>query len=95
MTLISPDANAVAKRRQRRYLVASSYGPVYGLVSNNGQELYIVDGVNTAEHRYEFDGTLSGRATTISESERASASSAIREQVLEIARFYSIEPNSN
>jgi hypothetical protein len=95
MTLISPDPNAVAKRRQRRYLVASSYGPVYGLVSNNGQELYIVDGVNTAEHRYEFDGTLSGRATTISESERASASSAIREQVLEIARFYSIEPNSN
>jgi hypothetical protein len=95
MTLIGPDANAVATRRQRRYLVASSYGPVYGLVSRNGEELYIVDGVNTAEHRYEFHDSLLGRATTISESERATADSAIREQVLEIARFYSIEPNSN
>jgi hypothetical protein len=95
MTLIGPDPTAAAKRRRRGYLVASSYGPVYGLVSDNGQELYIVDGVNTAEHRYEFRDNLSGRATTISENERAAAASAIREQVLEIARFYSIEPNSN
>src|SRR6185436_8653094 len=70
MTLIGPDEAAVARRRHRGYLVASSYGPVYGVVSDNGQELYIVDGVNTAEHRYEFRGNLSGRATTISERER-------------------------
>jgi hypothetical protein len=95
MTLIGSDANAVARRRRRGYLVASSYGPVYGLVADNGLELYIVDGVNTAEHRYEFRDSLSGRATTISENERAAAAGAIREQVLEIARFYGIEPNSN
>lgn len=95
MTLIGSEPDAVARRRQRRYLVASSYGPVYGLVSDNGQELYIVDGVNTAEHRYEFLDSLTGRSTTISESERAAAAGAIREQVLEIARFYSIEPHSN
>ena len=95
MTLIGSDPNAVARRRHGGYLVASSYGPVYGLVSDNGQELYIVDGVNTAEHRYEFRDNLSGRATTISEQERAAAARAIREQVLEIARFYRIEPNSN
>jgi hypothetical protein len=95
MTLIGSDVNAVARRRHRGYLVASSYGPVYGLVADNGQELYIVDGVNTAEHRYEFRDGLPGRATTVSENERAAAAGAIREQVLEIARFYSIEPNSN
>jgi hypothetical protein len=95
MTLIGSDPTAVAARRRRGYLVASSYGPVYGLVSDNGQELYIVDGVNTAEHRYEFREGVSGRATTISEKERAAAAAAIREQVLEIARFYSIQPNSH
>ena len=92
MTLIGPDAGALAERRQRPYLVASSYGPVYGLLGDNGQELYIIDGVNTAEHRYDLRRGLNGEATIVTQTERAKAGRAIRTQVQEIAQFYGVEP---
>jgi hypothetical protein len=92
MTLVDTNASAVAKRRQQRYLVASSYGPVYGLVSENGEQLYLVDGVNTAEFRYDLRQGMNGVATTVTSRERETAAHAIREQVLEISRFYGSEP---
>jgi hypothetical protein len=92
MTLIGPDAGALAKRRQRSYLVASSYGPVYGLLGDNGEALYIIDGVNTAEHRYDLRRGFNGEATIVREAERSNAARAIRDQVEEIATFYNVEP---
>lgn len=92
MTLIGPDAGALAKRRQRSYLVASSYGPVYGLLGGNGEALYIIDGVNTAEHHYDLQRGYNGEATIVHEAERANAARAIRDQVEEIATFYNVEP---
>ncbi|MCM3881268.1 MAG: sulfatase-like hydrolase/transferase [Vicinamibacterales bacterium] len=94
MTLVGPEAGALANRRTRPYLVASSYGPVYGLLSDNGRALYIIDSVNTAEHRYDLREGQNGEATIATEAERASAASAIRTQVSEIARFYGVEPVS-
>jgi hypothetical protein len=94
MTLIGPEAGALASRRTRPYLVASSYGPVYGLLSDNGRALYIIDGVNTAEHRYDLREGQNGEATIATEAERASAAGALRTQVSEIARFYGVEPAS-
>jgi hypothetical protein len=92
MPLIDTNARAIARRRSERYLVASSYGPVYGLVWENGEDLYLVDSVNTAEFRYDLRQGMTGRATMVTNSERETAARAIREQVLEISRFYGSEP---
>jgi arylsulfatase A-like enzyme len=88
MTLIGADAEMIARRRQNSYVVASSYGPVYGALTDNGQELYIIDGVNTAEHRYDLRHSLNGEATIITGTERANAARTIRSQVTEISQFY-------
>jgi hypothetical protein len=74
--------------------VASSYGPVYGLLAENGGALYIIDGVNTAEHRYDLRRGFNGEATIVREGERENAARAIRDQVEAIATFYNVEPAS-
>jgi len=39
-----------SRRRREAFLVASSYGAVYGVVSQNGRRLYVVDTVNRTEY---------------------------------------------
>lgn len=54
--------------RQDHWLVASSYGPVYGLLSRNGEKLYIADGVSFKEYYFDFnrdpEGTTAARLPT-------------------------------
>jgi hypothetical protein len=90
--LIGMTPAALTGRREQPYLVASSYGPVYGLLENNAASLYIIDAVNTAEHRYDLQRGLNGERTIITDAERARAIDAIRSQVLEVSRFYGVQP---
>ncbi len=39
---------------QRDYLVASSYGAVYGILRDNGSSLYIADAVNYVDYLYDL-----------------------------------------
>lgn len=72
------------------YLLVSSYGPVYGLLSHGGRLLYIADGVNYQDYAYELDPDGSSREAPLTESQRADAQSQIREQVNAITRFYGL-----
>jgi arylsulfatase A-like enzyme len=72
------------------YILVSSYGPVYGLLSHGGRLLYIADGVNYQDYAYELDPDGSSREAPLTESQRADAQSEIRDQVNAVARFYGL-----
>lgn len=69
-------------------LVASSYGSVYGWVSDEGRQLYVSDGVGLRDYRYELDGTATGRALTVTPDDRRAGQKAIRDGIEEVASFY-------
>ena len=91
MPLIGAAPAAVAARRQEPHIVASSYGPVYGVLEKNGEELYIIDAVNTAEHKYDLRRGLNGERVAVTDADRERALAAIQSQVLEVSRFYGVE----
>jgi hypothetical protein len=71
--------------------VASSYGSVYGWVSDNARELYVADGVSLRDYRYTLDGTPTGRPLSIATSERTVGQAAIKDALTALARFYHLE----
>jgi hypothetical protein len=76
---VPPDPNEA-------YLVASSYGAVYGLLSNGGRHLFVAD---ATEYRdYAFDLAPSPVTRRIDRGEQAAARRQIQEKILEIDRFY-------
>jgi hypothetical protein len=72
------------------YLLASSYAPVYGLLSNSGRSLYIVDGVNYRDYAYQLNPDGSNREAPLTDAERVSAQEEIRGQIDAIAQFYGL-----
>lgn len=75
------------------YLVASSYGAVYGILSNNGNTLYIADSINFRD--YFYDLTLDPRATTnlVNSVTKTENEKLIRRHIEEINNFYQFTPN--
>lgn len=70
------------------YLVASSYGPVYGLLRNSGRSLYVANAIEYEDNDYEWsDDTNVGRETITAEI-RTGRQEQIRNFVNEIGRFY-------
>ncbi|HEY3927966.1 MAG TPA: sulfatase-like hydrolase/transferase [Candidatus Koribacter sp.] len=69
-------------------LLVSSYGPVYGLLSDNGKRLYIADGVNYRDYAFDLSPDGSSKETSLTEEQRAEAQRKIRQQVEDIAHFY-------
>jgi len=77
-------------RREGPFLLASSYGPVYGLVRQNGRRMHVVDAVNGQE--YAFDLSASPRAMEVTPATSASNRRAIAEQVAALASVFRYRP---
>ena len=77
-------------RRRNAFLVASSYGPVYGVLRDNGRSLYIADGVNLRDYAYDISGLRPIRVGVTDES-RSTGRAIIREHVEALAKAYHIE----
>lgn len=75
------------------YLVASSYGAVYGILSNNGNSLYIADSVNFQD--YFYDLTLDPKKATnlVNSVIKRENEKLIRRHIEEINQFYQFIPN--
>ncbi len=69
-------------------LMVSSYGSVYGLLSDVGRRLYIIDGINFEEYAYDLTGSLVGRAVPVTPALRSESHRMIQERVEDIARTY-------
>lgn len=71
------------------YVIASSYGPVYGLLENDGHSLYVADGVEYTDHLYEWGEGPSVSSSVVTAEIRADRQQQIRDYINKIAQFYS------
>ena len=89
--LMWPAGSPPRARRSDGALVASSYGSVYGWVSDDGRQLYVSDGVSLRDYRYELDGSPAGRALAVGAADRRAGQAAIKDALSALARFYKLE----
>jgi arylsulfatase A-like enzyme len=83
----------LSPRRTDPHLITSSYGGVYGVVTDNGSRLYIADGVNQRDYAYEL-GPQSTKRVGVTVAEREANRSFIRQQIEELARSYGFTPRT-
>jgi hypothetical protein len=79
-------------RSMQPELLASSYGSVYGALSDDARRLYILDAIALHEYAYELDGSAAGRQVSVTDEDRARGQQAIRTTVEAIAQFYGYQP---
>jgi hypothetical protein len=89
-----PKGQSPPKRLEEGALVASSYGSVYGWLSNQARELYISDGVDFRDYRFEIDGSAAGRPLPMTTETRRLGQASIRRSLEAIAAFYRFNPAS-
>lgn len=74
------------------YLVASSYGAVYGILSNNGQSLYIADGVNFQDYFYDLSHDPQATTNLVNPTIKRENERLIRQYIESISQFYQFKP---
>lgn len=90
--LFTETPGEVQQYAQDAYLVASSYGPNYGILRRNGRLLFIADGINFRDYLFDLSDANAAKSLTITESMRAEYYKLIRERVEAINRFYRFSP---
>jgi hypothetical protein len=75
------------------YLIASSYAPVYGVLSKRGQSLFIVDGVNQRNYFYDLASDPRGIHNRITPAIRDAGEPIIRREIGLIDSFYHFTPS--
>lgn len=84
-------AHAPAPPPRAEQLVASSYGPVYGLLQDEGRRLYVADGVGYKEHLYQLGKSpVEDRSLAVDPKTSQEAQSAIRDWLRELHQAYGI-----
>jgi phosphoglycerol transferase MdoB-like AlkP superfamily enzyme len=83
-----------AQRAEGKFLVASSYGPVYGILGENGRSLYIADSVNYAEYFYDLPGDPNAPPPALSDEQRAAYRELIRASIDAIHTYYNVPDTS-
>jgi arylsulfatase A-like enzyme len=79
-------------RRREAYVIASSYGAVYGVLSHNGRKLYIADAINARDYAYDLTGHALGVRSGMTDADRDLNRQLIREQVGALAASYHFVP---
>ena len=81
-----------AQYLRESYLVASSYGAVYGMLKDNGHSLYVVDAIDYKDYFYELPTGYSPRSLPVTPSIQAEYEQLIRDQIMAINSFYQFQP---
>jgi arylsulfatase A-like enzyme len=78
-------------RRRESFLIASSYGAVFGMLRDNGRLMYVVDAVDGRE--YAFDLTNApGTRIEVTQSMTTENRQMIHEQLTALADLYQYHP---
>jgi arylsulfatase A-like enzyme len=88
MPLFVAPGTDVSARRQESFLIASSYGPTYGLIQDNGRSLYIADGTYGREFAFDLRAGPAGRRVEVTDADRRANRQRIRDEVAAIAARY-------
>ena len=89
--LFTLTANENPGKAKSSYVIASSYGAVYGLLSNAGNRysLYVANAVDYKDYFYEWTTDNSAATTSeVSPEVRAAGQQQIRQYINELDRFY-------
>lgn len=89
--LVSPSGQTAPDRRRESFLVASSYGAVYGVLSDNGRRLYVLDTINVRDYAWDLSAgvaAVGGRRVPLTEAERSACQQVIAARVAEIAAYF-------
>ena len=76
---------------KENHLVASSYGAVYGILSDNGRSLFIADAINRKDYFYDLAGDPKGTRNQVSPSIQAENRKLIRDHIIAINLFYNFD----
>lgn len=87
--LFTPTEKEQRHYQRDSYLVASSYGAVYGILKDNGRWLYIADGVNQKNYLFDLRDS-SGSPRPLDGAMQRGYENLIRDQVLMINNFFKI-----
>ena len=90
-SLFVPPGTDTSWRRREPVVVASSYGPVYGVLRDNGQTLYIADGVNSRDYAYDLT-SLKPIRMGVTAQMRTDNRALIRDRVGALASIYHFTP---
>jgi hypothetical protein len=90
--LFVPRDAAPSDRRRESFLVASSYGSVYGTLRRNGRELYIADAIAGRDYAYDTSDNGVGRRLQITEEMRRINRALIQRDVAALGRSYGFSP---
>ena len=77
-------------RRRSGFLLASSYGAVYGVLAQNGRRLHVVDAVDGQEFAFDLSG--SPQPVTVTPATSAANRQIIARQIAALASLYRSEP---
>jgi hypothetical protein len=83
---------APSPRRRGGFLLASSYGPTYGMLRQNGRSLYVVDLVNGREYAFDLTPPPVGRRVQVTDETRRVNRPLIRSQIAALADRYQFHP---
>lgn len=89
-SLFTPRDGDSSRRRREAFPVASSYGAVYGVVSQNGRRLSVVDTVNRTE--YAPDMSAEPRRLAVTPPVTAVNRRFIEQQLSALAAVYRYRP---
>jgi hypothetical protein len=89
-SLVTMDAQAAAQRRHEPVVIASSYGPVYAVLQDNGQRLYIADALTGLDLAYERRGASPWAAIEVTTAARTIDQFLIRQHIDEVSRVFHV-----
>jgi hypothetical protein len=90
-SLVEMDAAAIEARRHETVVIASSYGPVYAVLRDNGQRLYIADALNSQDLAYERVGQGPWSTVDVTPSVRTIDQFLIRQHIDEVSRVFHVD----
>jgi arylsulfatase A-like enzyme len=89
-SLVEFDARAVDTRRHEPVVIASSYGPVYAVLQDNGERLYIADALSGLDLSYVRDAAGRWTAVEVSAAARTVNQFLIRQHIDEVSRVFHV-----
>ncbi len=81
-----------ADYRQRDYMVASSYGPTYGILSNNARNFFISDATNQKDYYFDLQKDPQGLRNLVTAEVRAQNEKLLRQRIEAINSFFKVNP---
>jgi hypothetical protein len=91
-SLFVPPGTDLSARRRESFLLASSYGAVYGVLRHNGRKLYTADALAGRDDAYDLTGDGLGRRTAMTNAFSALNRRLISEQLDQLAALNHFTP---